>query len=253
MRALILGAGRGRRLKALTDDQPKPYAPVAGRPILDWVLAALRGAGLDDIVFIGGYRLDQVRRDYPDLTFCRNPRWEETNILASLMCAEPYMDDGFVCTYADTLYRPALLRRALAHPGGAVLCVDTGWRARYADRSQHPEEDAEKVVARGDRVVRVSRAVPADEAAGEYIGVARFQPVAARSLRARYHRLRSRLDGRVWKDGVPFARAYLIHLFEEMLEAGETFHMATTEGQYMEVDTEEDYQLANARWAPGDG
>ena len=58
MRALILGAGRGRRLKALTDEQPKPYAPIGGRRILDWLLRALDEAGLSDFVFIGGYRID---------------------------------------------------------------------------------------------------------------------------------------------------------------------------------------------------
>ena len=58
MRALVLGAGRGSRLNALTDDQPKPYAPIGGHRILDWLLAALTEAGVDEIVFIGGYRID---------------------------------------------------------------------------------------------------------------------------------------------------------------------------------------------------
>lgn len=256
MRAIILGAGRGSRLKSLTDDEPKPYARIGGRRILDWLLAALREAGVHDLVFVGGYRLDRVRGDYPDLTFRHNPHWADTNILASLMCAEDCMEDGFVVTYADILYRPAVVRRALDHPGAAVLCVDTAWRARYADRSQHPEDDAEKVIADGDRVVRIGRQLPAGQAHGEYIGVARFAPAAARRLRGCYHRLRARLDGQVWKGGAPFRKAYLIHLYEAMVDAGEPFHMVTTDGQYMEVDTEEDFALANQRWpqagaAPG--
>lgn len=83
MRAIILGAGRGSRLKALTDDQPKPYAPIGGRRILDWLLQGLDEAGIDDVVFVGGYRSDRVRADYPRLTFRHNPDWETTNILAS--------------------------------------------------------------------------------------------------------------------------------------------------------------------------
>ena len=81
MRAIILGAGRGSRLRALTDEQPKPYAPIGGRRILDWLLAALRDAGVDDIVFVGGYRIEQVRGDYPQLTYRHNPDWTTTNIL----------------------------------------------------------------------------------------------------------------------------------------------------------------------------
>ncbi|MSR84629.1 MAG: phosphocholine cytidylyltransferase family protein [Candidatus Latescibacteria bacterium] len=248
MRPIILGAGRGSRLKALTDEQPKCYAPVAGRRLLDWVLEALTQAGLERPVFVGGYRLEQVRADYPQLEFCHNPRWQSTNILESLLCAEAQMGEGFVCSYADILYRPGVVRRALEHPGDRVLCVDTEWRSRYADRSQHPEHDAEKVQAQGDRVAQIDRGLAAETAAGEYIGVAKFSATAAAQLRAHYHRVRQDRAGQVWKDGKPFEQAYLIHLFAEMLAHGLPFHLVTTEGEYMEIDTEEDYALAQARW-----
>jgi choline kinase len=248
MRPIILGAGRGSRLRALTDGQPKCYAPVAGRRILDWVLEALAQAGLGTPVFIGGYRLEQVRADYPQLEFCRNPRWQSTNILESLLCAEAFMGEGFVCSYADILYRPTVVRRALEHPGERVLCVDTQWRHRYAERSQHPEHDAEKVRAEGDRVLEISRGLEAEHAAGEYIGVAKFSAAGAAQLCEHYHRLKRAWAGRVWKDGRPFEQAYLIHLFAEMLEHGLPFHLVATEGEYLEIDTEEDYALANAQW-----
>jgi L-glutamine-phosphate cytidylyltransferase len=248
MRAIILGAGRGSRLKALTDNQPKPYAPIGDHRILDWLLASLTAAGVDDIVFVGGYRIDLVQRDYPQLRFRHNQNWSETNILASLMCAEDCMDDGFVVTYADILYRHDVVRRAIDHPGDRVLCVDTDWRSRYVDRSQHPEDDAEKVIARGDQVLQVNRTIDSDAAHGEYIGVARFSNTGAQSLRAAYHSIRQEQDGQPWKGGVPFHKAYLIHLYEEMLDAGHDFHMVTTNGQYMEVDTEEDFLQANQHW-----
>lgn len=252
MRPIILGAGRGSRLKALTDEQPKCYAQIAGRRILDWVLEALDRAGLGRPVFIGGYRIEQVRADYPQLEFCHNPRWQSTNILESLLCAEEYLGEGFVCSYADILYRPAVVRRALEHPGERVLCVDTRWRDRYADRSQHPENDAEKVRARGDQVLQIDRGLAAEEAAGEYIGVAKFSAGAAAQLREHYHRVKRDWAGRAWKDGKSFEQAYLIHLFAEMLEHGLPFHLVTTEGEYMEIDTEEDYALANAQWGQGE-
>ena len=238
MRALVLGAGRGSRLNALTDDQPKPYAPIGGHRILDWLLAALTEAGVDEIVFIGGYRIDLVRRDYPHLIFRHNPEWAETNILESLMCAEDCMDEGFIVTYADILYRADVVRRAIDHPGDRVLCVDTEWRTRYAERSQHPEDDAEKVTAEADRILRVNRSIDAAAAHGEYIGVTRFSRAGAESLCHAYHGTRQQLS----------RKAYLIHLFEDMLDVGLSFHMVTTDGQYMEVDTEEDFAQANQRW-----
>ena len=67
-------------------------------------------------------------------------------------------------------------------------------------------------------------------------------------MRAAYHSVREAQEGKVWKNGKLFRKAYLIHLYEEMLDAGQAFHMVTTDGQYMEVDTEEDFAQANQHW-----
>ena len=248
MRPIILGAGRGSRLNAMTADQPKPYVGVDGRRILNWVLDSLMAAGLQRPVFVGGYQIDLIRSDYDYLDFCHNQRWESTNMLASLFCAEEYMEDGFVCTYADILYRPDVVRQALEHPADIVLCVDVDWRTRYADRTQHPEDDAEKVRAEEDRVCAIDRSMPSEQASGEYIGVARFSAAGAQSLREYYQRLRESFQGMIWRDGRTFEQAYLIHLLQHMIEDGVSIHMVTTQGEYMEVDTEEDYALANRIW-----
>jgi choline kinase len=248
MRPIIIGAGRGSRLNALTDNQPKCFAPVGKRRILDWLLEALTRAGLDTPVFIGGYQIELLRAEYPKLEFVHNDAWPSNNILASLFYAEEYMDGGFVCSYADILYRPNVVRRALEHPGDIVLCVDTQWRQRYKDRSQHPEDDAEKVIAEGDKIVRIDRTIAADQASGEYIGVARLSVQGAAWLRQYYHQARATFSGRVWRDNTQFEKAYLIHLFESMRRQGVPLHMVTTDGDYMEIDTEEDFALANARW-----
>lgn len=251
VRPIIIGAGRGSRLNALTDGQPKCYIRVGGRRILDWILETLAAAGLETPVFVGGYRIEQIQADYPQLIYCHNANWQHNNILASLFCAEEYMADGFVCSYSDILYRPAVVGRALEHEGDIALCVDTDWRTRYVDRSQHPEDDAEKIVADGDRVVAINRAILGSAASGEYIGVARFSAAGARSLRAHYQRVKAKYAGQTWKYDMPFEKAYLIHLFEEMIDAGSALHLVTTNGEYMEIDTEEDVALANARWLDG--
>jgi choline kinase len=251
MKPIIIGAGRGARLNAMTDNQPKCYAPIGGRRILDWVLEAFDVDALGDPVFIGGYLIDVVRGDYPHLTFRHNAGWADNNILLSLFHAEQDMPGGFVCTYADILFRDTVVRRALEHPGDIVLCVDTHWRDRYVHRTEHPEDDAEKVVLDGDRVTRVHRDVPADEAGGEYIGVAKFTPRGAALLREHYHRVRQRFAGKPWPNEKPFEKAYLIHLLDEMIQQGVVMHCVTTAGDYMEIDTEQDFALANEHWARG--
>jgi len=251
LRAIIIGAGRGSRLNALTDDQPKCYAPIGGRRILDWTLDAFGGAGLSDSgepVFIGGYRIDQIRHDYPNMTFCHNADWQSNNILISLFYAEQYMADGFVCAYCDILFRDTVVRHAIEHPGDIVLCVDTHWRDRYTDRTQHPEDDAEKVILDGDRVKHIHRDIKPEDADGEFIGVARSNAAGARLFREHYHRIHGRFAGKPWREAKVFEKAYLILLFQEMIECGVDIRMVATAGDYMEIDTEEDYALANRNW-----
>jgi choline kinase len=221
----------------LTEDTPKCYAEVGGRRILDRAVGALRAAGLDEIVFVGGYQIERIRADYPEFSFRHNADWPNNNILASLFHAEDAMDEGFVCSYADILYKPSIVERLLLSPADITLAVDTDWRARYTGRTQHPEDDAEKVLVDGDRVVRVERAIPSAEAHGEYIGLAKFSPAGACVLREHYRR-----------HGAGMQKAYLIQLLQKVIEAGVPMAKVDTAGDYFEVDTTEDYLLAQEHW-----
>lgn len=248
MRAIIIGAGRGRRLMPTTADSPKCYAEVQGKRLLDWALSAFAFAGVTDICFIGGYQIDKVRRDYPQFTFRHNAGWEHNNILASLMHAEDVMDEGFVCCYSDILFTSDVIRRVLAHPADIALSVDTRWLERYQHRTQHPPDDGEKVTVQNGQVTRVHRAIPPHEAHGEYTGIAKFTPAGAKRLREHFHRVRASHAGKPWREAAVFEKAYLILLFQEMVEAGIPFAHADTPGDYMEVDTQEDFELARRHW-----
>src|SRR5580700_11255681 len=182
MRPIVIGAGRGSRLGPETDDIPKALVPVMGRPMLEWILEALGVAGFTrkDVIYICGYKAEVVRARYPDFTFVDNRDWERNNILASLLCAREHLAGGFVSTYADIVYRGAAVKRAVASSHDKVLVNDTDWRRRYVERSQHPESDAEKMRAEGDRIVELSRKIASDKASGEFIGVTKFTPEGAR-------------------------------------------------------------------------
>ena len=90
--------------------------------------------------------------------------------------------------------------------------------------------------------------MPGDEATGEYIGVAKFSPKGAKLFREHYHRVKGEFAGRPWREAKVFEKAYLILLIQEMIEHGVPVHMVATEGHYIEIDTEEDYALANRDW-----
>lgn len=250
MRPVLIGAGRGSRLEHRTEELPKTLVPVMGRPMLDWILDALAEAGFSrkDVVFVCGYRADVLRARYPEFTYVENRDWENNNILASLMCAREHLKDGFVSSYTDIVYRGKAVRDATSATHDSVLVCDTDWRRRYVRRTRHPETDAEKMRAEGERVIEVSRTIASEEASGEFIGVAKFSADGARELCESFDV--ARMSEKTLGDR-PFEKAYLIHLFQWMIDRGATFHRVDTPGGYMEIDTLEDLDLAQTWWEGG--
>jgi choline kinase len=250
MRPVIIGAGRGSRLEHLTEEIPKTLVPVMGRPMLDWVLEALSSAGFTrkDVIFICGYRAEVVRQRYPEFTYVENRDWEHNNILLSLFMARDHLAEGFVSSYADIVYRGEVVQKLVASHHDMVLGCDTDWRRRYVNRTRHPETDAEKLRAEGERVVEISRTIRSEAAAGEFIGVTKFTADGARELVSAFDRVKPLFQGRVFREKRTFEKAYLIDLFQDMLENGSTFHRVDTHGGYMEIDTLEDRGLADSWW-----
>jgi choline kinase len=106
--------------------------------------------------------------------------------------------------------------------------------------------------AEGDRVVELSRRIASEKASGEFIGVTKFTADGAREMTAAYDEARARQAGKppteIWREVRTFERAYMIDLFQEMLERGSSFHRVDTFGGYMEIDTLEDLSLAEKWW-----
>jgi len=248
MRAIIIGAGRGSRLMPTTADSPKCFAEVGGKRILDWILEALFAGGVEEIVFVGGYQIDRIQDEYPRFTFVHNANWQNNNIMASLMYARAYMDEPFITSYADILYTPAAIKRLMRSQADITMLVDTLWAERYKSRSEHPMSDGEKMTASNGLVTRVHRDIEPPAAYGEFTGVAKFSVMGAAQLVRHYDRLAPAFTGRPFREAAVFEKAYLIHLLQDMIEAG--IHMAhvDTPGGYWEIDTQQDFSLARAGW-----
>lgn len=250
MKAIIIGAGRGSRLSHLTDEVPKTLVDVMGRPMLDQILEALAFAGFEqkDIVFVCGYRREVVQARYPGLTYVVNEGWENNNILLSLMCAREHLAGGFVSTYADIVYRPEIAKAVRESRHAIALGCDTDWRRRYVRRTHHPESDAEKLSADGERVTRLSRHIPSEEAAGEFIGVMKVDASAVPAFLTGFDAVAAEYAGKVFREGRTFEKAYLIDYLEHQRALGMELHRVDTPGGYMEIDTLQDREFAAAWW-----
>jgi len=129
-KAVILAAGRGTRMRELTDDLPKPMIPVRGKPILQHIIEGLRGAGVTDVLLIVGYREDVVRDFFGDgekfgvrVSYERQVVQDGTGRVVEL--AKGFTGgDSFLLSYGDILLDPRNYE-VLAAPGDeeAIISV----------------------------------------------------------------------------------------------------------------------------------
>ena len=249
MKAIIVAAGMGRRLNPYTDDRPKCMVPVAGKPILQRQVDALRAHGVDDVIVVRGYLGDRITVD--GLRFYENPRFRENNILASLMYAASELDEEFVFSYSDIVFHPDVVGTLMATKGEAALVIDRQWMRAYEGRTEHPVPEAELASVEGGRVMRVGkRAVPQEQAVGEFIGLARFSGSIGKLMRNEYVRLDKELAGGPFGNAPRFEVAYLTDMLNHLIERGSEMRPAFIDEQWREIDTTQDLERAERviRW-----
>lgn len=242
MKALIIAAGKGKRLGEYTRDLPKCLLPVADKPIIDHQLEALKANGISDIAIVKGYLADTIQRTEIGSTFI-NDDYENNNILSSMMYAAEFLDEDTIISYSDIIYSKEVVATLMAAPYDITAVVDTDWRGRYINRKDHPESEAEKALfdpksARAELFGKVIDASP--EHIGEFIGLYKLSRAGAKTFKAAFYDAKSKFDGMKFMHAKSFANAYITDLFNYLLEQEELVNCAFIQQDWWEIDTEED-------------
>lgn len=230
-RAIVLAAGQGTRLRPHTDDKPKCLVELAGRPLLARQLAALKRAGIEDIVLVGGYRADRLD-DWHD-TVVLNAAFESTNMVHSLFCAEAAFDGGddVLIAYSDILYEDRVLRALLDCPAELAVAVNTQWRALWEQRMDDPLSDAETLrIDHAGHIVEIGKkASDYAEIEGQYMGLIKVRADQAVRVRAAF-----------LASGPERASMYMTDFLQGLADSGLALTAVRVDGGWLEVDTVED-------------
>ncbi|MBI3868538.1 MAG: phosphocholine cytidylyltransferase family protein [Verrucomicrobia bacterium] len=240
MRALILAAGRGSRMRALTAHQPKCLVSVADRPLLEWQLESLRASGIHQIGVVRGYQADQVQPAYCALF--ENPRWAATNMVATLCRADAWLrSDACVVSYADILYHPETVTALMESRGDIALSYDRLWRGLWQERFSDPLSDAETFQSSPDGKLTAigARASSLIEVQGQYMGLLKFTPKGWAAVTQYLDSLsdseRDRLD--------------MTGMLSALLARKTEITTVPVDGRWCEVDSDSDLALYQSRIA----
>lgn len=161
MQLFLLGAGR-----PAIGNIPSALKSIAQNTrAMDWQLHGFESVvNYNDIHFLGGYHVDEIKDSYPHLNILIIPDWQDKNVLQTLLSA-PFSNQSVFITYSDTIFRNKVINKIANIEADVVFGVDYNWKERFKSRSKSDIEAAEVLTINGRDV--------------EFTGLVKFSSAAA--------------------------------------------------------------------------
>lgn len=241
MKAIILAAGQGTRLRPYTNARPKCMVPLRGKPLLDCQLDVLHNAGITDLHLVAGYLADRIER--PGLTKHLNPRYAETNMVSTLFCARSIMtgDRDIIITYGDIVYEPRVLAALMCCDAPVCVVIDTAWRRYWAARMEDPLSDAETLRLTADGYLTELGRKPQsyDDIEGQYTGLIKIRADHVTRLMATWQAM----DKTALYDGKDFDNMFMTSFLQYLIDSGWPVRAVLVENGWLEVDSAHDLEV----------
>ena len=205
MKCIILAAGMGKRLQPYTLDTPKPLLRVGDKSLLQYKVESLRQQGFQDkdLVVVVGYRQQQIKKDFPGLTFIFNRHYSTRNNLYSLWLARQHTAQGFFLLNADTLHSREIFRKMFASTKESTLAADSAVKSGI---------DLGILTDKKQRVIHVDFNLSADQVFGKAAQFSKFSPADSKVFMRYVHQSLTRQEFQKGANILPPELCSALHL-----------------------------------------
>ena len=244
-KVIILAAGQGTRLRPYTDYVPKCMVEAAGRPLLLWHLDTIEACGIKQIGLVAGYKAEVITDRRVDKII--NERYQTTNMISSLFCAEKYLNGNVIIAYGDIVYSTDVLKSMIGDPRDVVVACDEGWESYWSERFENPLSDAETFIKgpNGTVLSLGKKTTNKADVQGQYIGLIKLSARGCELIKSAYSR--AQLDkaniNNVWESGRSLDMAYMTDLLNYLATENELYYKSIDRG-WVEVDDHTDLEIA---------
>jgi choline kinase len=231
-KAIILAAGKSKRLGDLTENMPKCLLPVGAKTILDLQIDNLNRCGINNITIVTGFCEEMIKKRYgKSVKYISNHLFETTNSIYSLWLALKNINEGVIVLNSDVVFHQDILEKLLT--------------SQYADAitvcfHDNMGEEEMKVKVKDERVVDISKAMDLKVADGENVGIVKF---SSEGLRILYQ-----MTDNLVMDGVVNAWAPLA--FQKICSFYNLYAVSTEGLPWTEIDFPEDLERARKEIYP---
>ena len=242
MKAIILAAGQGTRLRPLTDNKPKCMVEFQGKPVIDYLIETFNLCGIDDIVVVNGYQGDMLEShlEGQNIRFVRNENYDTTNMLHSLFCAENEMNDDLIISYSDIIFSPKALQTMINSKKDISVAIDSEWEKLWRIRMEDYISDVETLKMDSEGAITEIGQSPKSikDIQGQYIGLIRVEKNKIQLIKNCYKILKNKnkreRENLFMTDFLQFLINEKIEISSEMIAGG-----------WIEIDTVEDLDNYN--------
>ena len=249
VKAIILAAGEGARLRPYTSDRPKCLVELGGKPLIVRQIEVLNKIGIDEINIVAGYLADKVE-NLGYRTF-RNPAYAATNMVSSLMCAGELLDgkDDILIAYGDIVYEVKVIRALLACRASICTSIDKNWQRLWQIRFEDLLTNAETLKLDNSKNILEVGKKPKnlEEIEGQYMGLIKLSAEFAPRLVAAYRSL----NPKALYDGKNLSNMFMTSFLQSLIDSGLPVKAVTVSGGWLEIDTAKDLELYNQMYKKG--
>lgn len=249
MKAVILAAGQGTRLKRYTENLPKGMLSFLGKTLIERQVELYRACGINDIIIVCGYAKDKI--SYKGVKYYTNEEYKDTNMVVSLLAAKEEFDDDIIISYSDILFQKSMLEEMMRRKEDFSVAVDKEWKDYWNLRYGTIYFDTESLkIDQNDQIISLGASdPPMEEIDARYIGLLKFSKKGLLDIIKLWDKNYELYLDRPWQQsGKTIKKAYMTDLLNALIADGKEIQAVKFVNGWIEFDTNEDYEKA-CEWA----
>jgi len=240
MKAIILAAGVGSRMKKYTKSLPKGMIKINGKTLIERQIRMLRTVGIKKIIIVTGFKYELI--NYKGVKYYHNENYKKTNMVESLMCGACEFDQNIIITYADLIYTPQLIKKLVDSKHLITVCVDPDWKNYWLHRYDQTETDLESLSINNGVITELGAYSKSSKGIHyRYVGALKFSLKIIPDIISIYNR-KKELKNNWVKSGQDFLNGYMTDLLNEMIINDISLNPVMVGKQWLEIDTPTDYE-----------
>lgn len=243
MKAIVIAAGLGSRLRPYTNKVPKCLVPVGNKTILSSQIEVFKTFKIKNINLITGYKRKKIK--LKKLKFFFNNEFKKNNILCSLFFAKSALKKNCIISYSDIIFKKTVVKKLLRSKANISIVIDTNWKKNYVGRTLHPISQAENVIFNSQNILKkAGKHLNATESNGEFIGLLKLNSRGCEIFKKYFSLASKKFKNKPFYNAKVFKKAYLTDFFNYLIHNNVKINCVKINNNWMEIDTVQDYKKA---------